>query len=171
MKHSFQPMDLNFFECNPFEKIGTDTFAITATKDGKVNTMTAAWGGLGVMWGKKVAYIVVRDSRYTKEFLDASDRFSMTFFDKQDKNKMILKYIGTVSGRQEDKIKNANLTIDYENGTPYIDEGNLIFICKNLYRAPMPASDFLDAAIDEKWYSNKDYHNLYIAEIETMLAR
>ena len=53
---------------------------ITAEKDGKANTMTAGWGGLGVMWGKDVAFIVIRESRFTKEFVDGSEHFSLTFF-------------------------------------------------------------------------------------------
>ena len=171
MKHSFQKIGAELFECNPFEKIGKDTFAITAQKGEQVNAMTAAWGGLGVMWGKNVVYVVVRDSRYTKEFMDAADGFSMTFFDKQDKNKMTLKYLGTVSGRQEDKIANANLIIDYEDQVPYIDDGNLVFICKKLYEMPMPAEGFIDESLDERWYADKDYHNLYVAEIQTILAR
>ena len=55
---------------NPFKRIAKDWMLITAEKDGKANTMTAGWGGLGVMWGKDVAFIVIRESRFTKEFVD-----------------------------------------------------------------------------------------------------
>ena len=63
---------------NPFQMIGKDWLLITAKKGDKVNTMTASWGGVGVMWGKPVAYLVIRDSRYTKEFVDAGDRLSVS---------------------------------------------------------------------------------------------
>lgn len=56
---------------NVFHMIGKEWLLVTAEKEGKVNTMTASWGGLGVMWGKNVAYIVLRPQRYTKEFVDA----------------------------------------------------------------------------------------------------
>jgi hypothetical protein len=72
-------------EQNPFKLIGQDWMLITAEKDGKVNTMTASWGGFGVMWAKNVAYIVMRPQRYTKEFVDNSDTFSLTFFDSSYK--------------------------------------------------------------------------------------
>ena len=86
--HSFQEITSDVMEINPFKVIGQDWFLLTAEKDGKVNTMTAAWGGLGVMWGKNVAYVVVRDSRYTKEFIDGAERFSMTFLDEKYKSAM-----------------------------------------------------------------------------------
>lgn len=171
--HKFQPIELSEFEINPFKMIGSDLFALTAArKDGKVNTMTAGWGGFGVMWGKNVVYVVVRDSRYTKEFIDDSDTFSMTFFDMGNKrNQSTLKYLGKVSGRNEDKIKTACLNIDYYDNTPYIDEGRYIYICRKMFMEPMNAKDFIDPAIDPKWYSTKDYHNLYIGEITAFLAR
>lgn len=170
--HTFQPLDIKEVDINPFNMISSDWFALTAEADGKINTMTAGWGGFGVMWGKNVAYIVVRDSRYTREIIDKADTFSMTFFDMKNKqNRVILKYLGGVSGRDEDKIKNASLTIDYSDGTPYIDEGNIVYICKKLSKTPINADSLIDMGIDEKWYADKDYHSLYIGEITGMLAR
>ena len=171
MTHSFQDMSLEYFEDNPFNKIG-EGFALTTEADGKLNSMTAAWGGVGVMWGKNVAYVVVRDSRYTKEIIDKTDKFSMTFFAEDDKKaKMLLKYMGAVSGRDEDKIKGAKITIDHYNDVPYIDEGTLVFICKKLFVAPMSKDFYIDKEIYEKYYPTGDNHNIFIAEIETMLAR
>ena len=56
---SIKPEEL---EKNVFHMIGKEWLLVTAEKEGKVNTMTASWGGLGVMWGKNVAYIVLRPS-------------------------------------------------------------------------------------------------------------
>lgn len=171
--HTFQPVNLSEYDINPFNMIGSDLFALTATRnDGKVNTMTAGWGGFGVMWGKNVAYVVVRDSRYTKEFMDEADTFSMSFFDMKNKqNQSILKYLGKTSGRDEDKITTAGLGIDYYEGTPYIDEGCSIYICRKMSMAPMKTKDFIDKKIESQWYPTKDYHNLYIGEITAFLAR
>ena len=170
--HTFQPLDIKDIDINPFNMIASDWFALTAKSGNTVNSMTAGWGGFGVMWGKNVAFIVVRDSRYTREIIDKADTFSMTFFDMKNKqNRVILKYLGGVSGRDEDKIKNASLTIDYSDGTPYIDEGNIVYICKKLSKTPINADSLIDMGIDEKWYADKDYHSLYIGEITGMLAR
>lgn len=64
---------------NPFDLVGAQWLLVTAAKeDGSCNTMTASWGGLGVMWGKDVAFIVIRPQRYTKEFIDESDTLSLS---------------------------------------------------------------------------------------------
>ena len=65
--------------------------------------MTASWGGVGIMWGKTAATIYLRPQRYTKEFVDANDTFTLSFFGGREKQAM--GYLGKVSGRDEpDKI-------------------------------------------------------------------
>ncbi len=168
--HSFQPIPADLYDLNTFQKIGKDWMLITAEKHGTPNTMTASWGGAGVMWGKNVVYIVVRESRYTKEMIDGSDTFSLSFL-KHDEYKSTLKYLGVVSGRDEDKIANARLHVDYDHGTPFIDEADTVIICKKLCAQPITPDSFIDASIDETWYKDKDYHTLYIGEIVEFLAR
>ena len=170
MQHSFQPIDAELLEFNPFTKIGKEWMLITAGDEKKANTMTASWGGVGVLWGKNVVYIFVRESRYTKEFIDNGDAFSLTFFDKNF-SKSGLKYLGAVSGRDEDKIKNANMSLDYYDDVPYIDEGNVVFICKKLSETKIEKEQFIDSDIDEKWYKDGNYHTMYVGEITQILAR
>lgn len=156
-------------EKSAFQMIGKDWMLITAEKDNQVNTMTASWGGLGVMWGKNVVYIVVRPQRYTKEFIDNSDTFSLTFFDSSYKTK--LGYLGKVSGRDEDKITKSGLTIAHSVATPYFEDGNLAIICKKLYAQNFLPECFMDPDLAEKWYPNKDYHVMYVAEVEKILIK
>ncbi|NLK77351.1 MAG: flavin reductase family protein [Clostridiales bacterium] len=170
--HQFQPYPVDLLEFNPFTKIGNDWLIITSGDEQKANGMTASWGGLGVLWGKNVAFIFVRESRYTKEFIDNSSTFSCTFFDKKYKND--LKYFGIVSGRQEDKFKTSGLNLDYKDGTPYVDEGNFVVLCKKMAAVPIEEAHFLDPEIKEKWYSGDDtdnFHTMYIGEITDVLAR
>ncbi|MGL4774032.1 MAG: flavin reductase [Clostridium sp.] len=150
-----------------FKLVGKDWMLVTAKKDGKTNTMTASWGGLGVMWGKNVAYVVIRPQRYTKEFVDNSSTFSLTFFDDSYKKK--LGYLGKVSGRDEDKITNSALTLNDFEETPYFEEGKLVLICKKLYAQEFKPECFIDDSIDEKWYKDKDYHTLYVVEVLNIL--
>ena len=118
---------MNYKEINPidlnestFRLIGHDGMLVTAAHNSRVNTMTASWGGFGVLFNKNVAYIFVRPQRFTKEFVDGSDRFSLTFFDKSFKKE--LSYLGTASGKDEDKINKAGLTTLYLVETPYFEE-------------------------------------------------
>lgn len=166
---TFKQISAESFDFSPFKMISKGML-ITAEKDGKVNSMTASWGGLGVMWRKNVAYIVVRDSRYTKEFIDNSDSFSLSFLENE-KYGEVLKYMGTVSGRDEDKTKGAKVTVGYHKEIPYIDEASIVLVCKKMCCQPILPESFTMDEIDEKFYKDKDYHNLYIGEIVEILAR
>jgi len=165
--HQFQPYPPESFELNPFTKIGNEWMLITAGTKEKANTMTASWGGIGVLWGKNVATVYIRESRYTKEFIDQNDTFTLTFFDG---HKMDLKYLGAVSGRNEDKITNAKLHLNYAGDTPFIDEGNLVLVCKKLSATKITADQFIDPQI-AGFYKDGDYHTMYIGEITQILAR
>ncbi len=167
--HSFQDVTPDYMECNPFEKIGKEWMLVTAGDEEKANTMTASWGGMGVMWGKNVVYVVIRQSRYTKEFIDKQGSFSLSFLGEKHRN--MLKYLGSVSGRTEDKLKEANVELNYKNGVPFVDQGNLALICKVMSATQIKPEEFVVDGIDEQWYADKDYHTLYIAEVTDILAR
>lgn len=157
------------FNESTFKLIGKDWMLITAEKDNKVNTMTASWGGFGVLFNKNVVYTVIRPQRYTKEFIDNSDTFSLTFFDESFRKD--LSYLGRVSGRDEDKISKTNLTVKYENNTPYFEEAKIVIICRKIYAQEFKPECFIADGIDDKVYPNKDYHTLYISEIEKVYIR
>ena len=164
----FKKVDVKTLEMKPFEKIGSEWMLISAAKDGKANTMTASWGGLGVMWGKNVAYIVLRPQRYTKEFVDAGETFSLSVLDEEYRK--TLSYLGTVSGRDEDKIAKAGLTVEHEGETPYFGEANTVLVCRKLYAQNYDPACFIDKSCDEKCYPDKDYHTMYVVEIEKVLV-
>lgn len=167
--HSFQEVGFAQMEVNPFKLIGQDWMLVTAGNEEKANTMTASWGGVGVMWGRNVAYIFIRDSRFTKEFIDREGKFSLSF--PEEKFRKEMKFLGAVSGRNEDKIKEAGVHIGYHKGVPYIDEGSMLLICRVMSKTPITKDQFIDNSLDEIWYSDKDYHTMYIAEITDILAR
>ena len=148
---------------NTFDLIGKDWMLITAKSDKGVNSMTASWGGLGVMWNKNVAYTVLRPQRYTKEFVDFADSFSLCFFD--DEYKKVLSYMGKVSGRDEDKIKNSGLTLRNINDVPYFEEAKLVLTCKKLFAQEFLPESFIEKDLVKAKYPNDDYHTLYIGEI------
>lgn len=154
---------------NVFKLIGKDWMLVTAKKADQINTMTASWGGFGVMWGRDVVYTVIRPQRYTKKFVDDSTHFSLSFYD--NKYRDTLSYLGKVSGRDEDKIGKSGLTVTEELDTPYFEEAKLVLICKKMFAQPLNENNFLDPSLVDKWYPNKDYHELYIAEIEKVLIK
>lgn len=166
---NFKEIAPNDFGAEPF-KMKSEWMLITAEKDGKVNTMTVSGGGYGVMWDKNVIFIIIRPQRYTKEFVDGSESFSLTFFNNKEYKKQ-LAYLGKVSGRDENKIENAGLTVAFEDGVPYFEEAEKVFIVKKLYIQQMVEDSFLDKTISDKWFPKKDFHMLYIAQITKALVK
>jgi flavin reductase (DIM6/NTAB) family NADH-FMN oxidoreductase RutF len=152
---------------NIFQLISKDWMLVTARNDNKVNTMTASWGGFGFIWNKPVSYVFIRPQRYTKEFIDNSDSFSLSFLDKEYRKQ--LNYLGSVSGRDEDKISKSNLTVEHSINTPYFKESKLVIICKKLYSQEFKPECFIESEINKEAYSNGDYHTMYISEIQKVL--
>lgn len=167
--HTFQPMPIDLVELNPFTKIGKEWALVTAGTKSTANTMTISWGGVGVLWGKNVAFIFVRDSRYTKELLDANEFFSVTFLSEQYRD--ALNYCGSHSGRDGDKIAEAGLTLATRHNIPYIDEGNFVLLCEKMSATRITEDSFLLPEIKDKWYKDGDMHTMYIAEIIDLMAR
>ena len=168
--HTFQPYPIDMLNMNPFTKIGKEWALISAGDKNKCNTMTVSWGGVGVLWGKNVVYIFIRGSRYTKEFIDNGEFFSMSFFD--EKYRDALSYCGKESGRNvDDKFKGAGLTPAFRHNIPYPDEANLVLLCRKMAAMPITEDTFVDPQIMPKWYSDNDMHVMYVGEIIEAVAR
>lgn len=161
--NNFKELEISNFMCNPFSKIGSEWMLVTAGNKEKSNTMTASWGSFGIMWGKNVTFTFIRPQRYTKEFIDACDTYSLSFFSQ--KYKKTLSYLGTESGRNENKIQVSGLTPCFFDDIPSFVEADLVLICKKLYKQDLSPKCFLDNTLDTKWYPQKDYHTMYVSEI------
>jgi flavin reductase (DIM6/NTAB) family NADH-FMN oxidoreductase RutF len=154
---------------NVIKLVGDDWMLITAGTPEKFNSMTAAWGGLGVMWGKPVAFILVKNTRYTYEFLERERYFTLSFFD--EKYRAALKYFGTKSGRDVDKVKETGLTpLKTEYGMAY-SEARMIIVCKKIYSDPIKPDCAAEPETVKSLSATKDYHKLYFGEIVSVMVR
>lgn len=170
--HVFQPYPIEQLEFNVFTRLKDDWGTITTEVNGKVNTMTASWGTVGRLWEKNVVCIFVRDSRYTREMLDNSEFFSLSFFDMEKKeNRMALKVFGSVSGRNEDKIEAAHFHVNHKKNIPFLDESNFVFLCHKLSCTLISEETIFDKQVLKKFYEDGDYHFLYVGEIMEVMAR
>ena len=148
---AFKEVKIEELSFNPFTKISKKWMLITAGDEEKHNTMTAIWGGVGNMWVMNVATAYIRPQRYTKEFVDAEDMFTLSFF-KEDYRKA-LSVCGSVSGKDvEDKWKEAGLHPYAVDGTTAVEEADLIFVCKTQYTQDMKPECFDVKENDDKWY-------------------
>ena len=170
-------IDINHFMTDPFVDFGKNWMALTAgNKERGFNAMTIAWGHIGSLWERDqhtnrlpTLICYVRPSRYTKKFIDSEEYFTVTAFDEEYRRS--LAYLGTHSGKDEDKINKAGLTPVFDQGTTYFREGKLVYICKKLYHAPLVEKGFIDKGIVDFNYPKRDFHEMYVGEIIKILVK
>lgn len=151
-------------ELNPVQMIDKDWMEVSAGKEGNMNLMTISWGTIGELWGKPVFTVFVSTSRYTHKFMEENDYFTVTHFPADMRQQ--LSYLGRVSGRDEDKVAGAGLTVEFtELGNPIYAEADLAIECKKLYGQQFDAN--LMPAEQREWYekSGLGIHYMYIGEI------
>ena len=151
---------------NVFSLIGKEWMLITAGTPGQCNTMTASWGGMGVLWNKPVAIAYVRPQRYTYRFLEQSDTFSLSVLPEQ--YRCALQWCGSHSGREGDKFAGAGLTVYDAEGVPAVAESRLILVCRKLYTQDMKPECFADPSLLSHYKTN-DFHRQYIGEVVRVL--
>ena len=164
----FQTVDPKALPGNVFAAIGQQWMLITAGTAGHCNTMTASWGGLGVLWGEPMATVFIRPQRYTKEFVDGSDYFTLSFFDEAYRPQRTL--FGSKSGRDGNKAEEGGFTVGtVAGGAPYFAQARVVLVCRKVYRQKLdPAA--MPPQVREKWYDG-DYHEMYFGQIVEALVR
>ena len=155
---------------NAVKLIGKDWMLITVRdkEKGTVNAMTASWGAMGVLWNKSVAICFVRPQRYTYGLTEREERFSLCFLGEERRE--ALKLCGTKSGRDCDKLAGAGLSSLETDGVSVIAESRLVLVCCKLYVDDLKEEAFLDRSLLSN-YAAKDYHRVYICEIEKAYIR
>lgn len=151
--------DLSF---NPFDKIGKEWYLITSGDLENYNTMTASWGGLGVMWGKNIFTACIRTNRRTFEFAEDNELFTFSFFN--DEFKQVLSFCGTHSGYDCDKASDTGLIPVEMDGVVTFKQAELVFVCRKIYSAMLSEDSFIDKSF-VKFYEKDPYHKAYVCEI------
>ena len=142
-----------------------DAELLAAGDKEKSNAMTIGWGGIGTLWGRTALTVYVAEKRYTKEFMDKAEYFTVMAFDIKDSK--VLNYLGTKSGRDGDKAQALGLHTAYTaNGTPYYTEAEMVIECKIMYAAPFDPQYFKSDA-PKNMYANfpAGIHSMYIGEV------
>ena len=166
---TFEKIGLTDIELAPFTAFDKGWGLVTAGDAKKYNTMTVSWGGLGTLWNKPVATIYIRPQRYTKQFVDANERFTVSLFDGDHKRE--LGVLGTKSGRDGNKVAEVGFTSVELAGQVAFEEASLVLVCRKLYADEIRPDKFIDASCDERCYPGHDYHTFYITEVEQAYIR
>jgi flavin reductase (DIM6/NTAB) family NADH-FMN oxidoreductase RutF len=135
----------------------------------RYNAMTVGWGSLGVMWGLPFVQVVVRPVRYTYEFMEQYETFTVCAFPGEYSRALNL--LGTKSGRDGDKITASGLTVapSMRVAAPSYAQAELVLECKKIYWDDLDQDHFLHPMIEKK-YPNHDYHRIYYGEILAVMG-
>lgn len=165
----WKKMDPKQIGQNVFSMIGEQWMLVTAGTGENCNTMTASWGGLGVLWNKPVATAYIRPQRYTRQFMDEQEYFTLSFFGEEFRDALAL--CGRTSGRDTDKVKECGFTLLHsQEGAPYFDQAELVLVCRKQFVQQMDP-DKIPEEIRQSVYPTQDYHYIYIGEITEALVR
>ncbi len=159
-------IDIAQLKIQPHQLFNKQWMLITSgdyAKD-KFNTMTIGWGAIGTMWSKPFTFVAVRHSRYTFEFMEAYDTYTLTAFPQKYRDALNL--LGSRSGRDGDKISAAGLTPEPASAvaSPAFKEAEIVIECQKIYADDLNPAHFLDDSI-YKHYPNRDFHRIYYGEI------
>jgi flavin reductase (DIM6/NTAB) family NADH-FMN oxidoreductase RutF len=140
-------------------------------KNGRVNAMTASWGGVGIIWNKPYAVCFIRPQRYSFDLAEKCDKIALSFLTETENSREIYNVCGTKSGRDTDKIKETGLSpIDFDGAVGFA-EAETVIVGKKIYADMIKPECFLDESIIEKSYPGKDFHKIYLCEIEKIYVR
>lgn len=153
---------------NVVKLISKDWALLSAGDEKSWNTMTVSWGMMGELWGRDVVSVFVRPQRFTKQFIDGSDYFSLCFFD--DDYKDALKICGSKSGRDIDKAASTGLVPVFDKSSVYFEQAKLVIICRKIACSEMSDENFIDKSINN-CYTAGDFHTVYIGEIVSVLEK
>ena len=177
--NSFRSVRPEEISGNPFRLIGHDWMLVTSANPGDgllggadYNTMTASWGGMGILWGGPVAFVFIRPQRHTYGFIEANARMTLSFFGGEYRS--ALNFCGTKSGRDYDKAKECGLTpvaeTDGNGRAVWFDEAKLVMKVRKLYAKPFDPAAFVDKDA-RNCYGDDDFHTAYVCGIEEILVR
>ncbi len=157
-------IDIADLSLKPVDLWMNQWLVLTAGTTEDFNMMTVAWGSVGCMWGKPFAQIVVRPQRHTYTYTESSDTFTLCAFPAARRSDLQL--LGTLSGRDCDKLSRTTLTLRQSETVPApsYNEASLILECRKMYAQDIDPAGFIDSAIQDN-YANHDYHRAYFGEI------
>ncbi len=154
------------FTTEVFNQFGQKWALVTAGTEESFNTMTISWGGLGTIWNKPAATIYVRESRYTHEFMENNDYFTVSFY--PDQYKKILGALGSKSGREMDKMAASGLTAVKAGESMTFKEAEVTLVCRKIYKQRLIEESIPEDAL-KTYYPQGDIHDMYIGEVVEIL--
>lgn len=157
--------DLNV---NAFSLFNDDWALLTAGTQEHFNTMAISWGSLGTLWSRPAATIYVKPVRYTHDFMESSEYFTLSFFPGNFHRDMA--YLGSHSGRDGDKLSNTALTPVTVGNTVAFEEAHTVLLCRKIYAQDLELSQIPDFAVSD-YYTEEAPHTMYVGEVIDIIKK
>ena len=156
------------FETDIFSVFDKKWALLTAGNKDSSNTMTVSWGGMGTIWGKPVATVYVRTSRYTHEFMDREGYFTVSFYPEEYRK--VLGVLGSKSGRDMDKMNGSGLTAKALQESVTFEEAEITLVCRKMFMQRLEPSNITDPDA-AKFYAGDAPHDMYIGEVVDIISK
>ena len=163
----FKEINAKSIEGNLIKAISDEWMLISAGDKSGYNMMTASWGFMGEVWGNDSVIVLIRPQRYTMEYINNNDYFTLSFYGD---NKAVHTVCGSKSGRDVNKTELTGLTPVFSDNTVYFEEARMVIVCKKQYVSQFEESNFCDKE-PLSCYTAGDYHNIIIGNIEKVLVK
>lgn len=156
------------FETDIFSQFNDKWALLSAGTKDKHNTMTISWGGMGTLWFKSVVTVYVKPCRYTYQFMNGNDYFTVSFYPEEYKKALTL--MGSKSGRDMDKDAASGLTVkDLEKAITY-EEAELTLLCKKIYFQDMEPANMPQDVVQQH-YTTEEPHRMFIGEVVEVIGK
>lgn len=166
---AYQEISVGDFSFAPFKEIGENWGILTGQSDKGFNAMTVSWGAAGVLWSKPSIFVFVRPQRYTYGFMNDGERFSLALMPAGFHKRIAV--FGSQSGRDTDKFAVSGLRPLEWDGVRFCEGAETVFLCRKTAAGDFTADWFLDPSVEPENYPARDYHRIFIGEIETILKK
>lgn len=168
---AFKEISAGELNMRPFHALDKEWALLAAGSESGFNAMTVSWGGVGTLWSLPVATVYVRPQRYTREFIERENVFTLNFFGGRCREE--LSYLGSHSGRDGDKLAvtpSVTATFEYGDSAPVFEQAGLALVCTKIYAGDIRPENFADAALCEAMYPERDYHRVFIGRVDKVLV-
>lgn len=166
-------MDLKKFNLAPLYAIDQEWALLTVGEKERFNTMTISWGGLGTIWNKPVVTVYVKPIRYTYEFMENNEYFTISFYDKEYRKDLGI--LGSKSGRDMDKVSLTKLTPEFLDNATSFKEAKLTIVCKKIYFQDLDINNINTDSVPQsevdRFYKTEPVHRMYIGEVVDIIDR
>ena len=156
------------FTAQSFDIFNKEWAIVCAGEQEHYNAMTISWGGLGTLWGKPVVTVYVKPVRYTYQFMNDSEYFTVSFYDEQYRNAM--QVYGSTSGRNTDKeAVTGFVPVKLEHGVTY-EQAKVTLVCRKIYYNDLVLENIPEEVV-QRTYTTEAPHRMFIGEVIDVIRK